>query len=870
MADLNKTIQIIFGATDKTGTVISGLSGRLDSIAGPVSDLTGKFLLLEGAIGAAGIAFGVKAYSESVKFEGALLDLQKVMDESDGDARRFTGTVDALSNKYGVAATDILQGAADFKQAGFSVKESFELQKTALDLVVGGNIEASRASELLVSTLKGFKAPASEANRLADVQNEISNKYATNLEQLAVGMAEFSPIAAKMNFSFEETAGVLTPVIEVFRSGSEAAIALKTGLLRLVSDEKPVLDTLEQLGVSQRGVNGELRSGRDILLDVAKAFTTLDENQKLAVTSQLTGIHQAARMSEVFDGLAKSTEVTNAALNSAGSISKEVEKRLEAAEKQTDRMKVGFNNMARSIGDQFRPELAGVIGSITEMEAALQSAAEGGGFEPLFRLIRPQLKEWQDVLGKIASALPEAFKKTDFTPLLNALGRVRETVSEMFDGLDLTKPADLAAAINRLIKIGGTMIGVTGGIINVFGRVGQILLRAVEWFSGLDPATQKTIGGIGGVSVALTTLLIPALTLTGGAISLLTGARGIGSLIAVLTGSLGLTTAIGNATTKVSGLNAALGVGHFQKVAGAGGIGAITTALGKAGLAGAVGIASFELGKLIDKYGTSKILFPEKSGIVSPAVTDAEMKTFTDRVEAERAARGGQALPGENFPFEMTALEAIRKGTAIAALEVEKSGKIVTGAKEKELAATGRQTDAEKKLLDVIEYGNALSLPGENTEAERAALDAIREKTEAMGAFNRELGATKQASLDVTRAFETSISSLSTGITSTESTISNLVNSLVTSGGGKAGRTIENVLAKELSKSDQEFKLQKELIESKIKLNDARVAKIESGDALIKISADGLEPELEAFMWPILERIQIRANADGAEYLLGI
>ena len=45
---------------------------------------------------------------------------------------------------------------------------------------------------------------------------------------------------------------------------------------------------------------------------------------------------------------------------------------------------------------------------------------------------------------------------------------------------------------------------------------------------------------------------------------------------------------------------------------------------------------------------------------------------------------------------------------------------------------------------------------------------------------------------------------------------------------------------------------------------------IRTGEALINISADGLEPEIEAFMWQILKRIQVRANADGAEFLLGL
>jgi TP901 family phage tail tape measure protein len=96
-----------------------------------------------------------------------------------------------------------------------------------------------------------------------------------------------------MGFSMEETAGILTPVIEIFRSGDEAAVALKTGLLKLIDDTKPVQEALASIGVSQTDANGALRSGKDILLDVSKAFQTLDEDQKLFVTQQLVGIEQA-------------------------------------------------------------------------------------------------------------------------------------------------------------------------------------------------------------------------------------------------------------------------------------------------------------------------------------------------------------------------------------------------------------------------------------------------------------------------------------------------------------------------------------------------------------------------------------------------
>lgn len=200
------------------GKSFGQLKKSANRIDGSLQKLRSSFFGLKAAFAAAGIGIALKKLtSESIKFEDAMLDLQKVMSDADGDAKQFTDTAKALSDRFGVSAAEVLQGAANFKQAGFTIKESFELQKIALETATVSQLSVAESSELLVSALKGFKAPASEAGRLTDILNVISNKYATSLKQLGIGMADFSPIAKKMNLSFEETAGLLTPVIEVFR-----------------------------------------------------------------------------------------------------------------------------------------------------------------------------------------------------------------------------------------------------------------------------------------------------------------------------------------------------------------------------------------------------------------------------------------------------------------------------------------------------------------------------------------------------------------------------------------------------------------------------------------------------------------------------
>jgi hypothetical protein len=45
---------------------------------------------------------------------------------------------------------------------------------------------------------------------------------------------------------------------------------------------------------------------------------------------------------------------------------------------------------------------------------------------------------------------------------------------------------------------------------------------------------------------------------------------------------------------------------------------------------------------------------------------------------------------------------------------------------------------------------------------------------------------------------------------------------------------------------------------------------MKSDEPLISIKADGLEPELEAFMWKILERLQLKMTQSQESFLLGI
>jgi len=462
----DKTVEIVFQGNDRVSQTIrgiqsgmSGLEGAISGIADPLARLGDGILAADAALAALALGGLTYAFKKSADFEAASAELAKVLgDEIDrlGEAQE---QAKGLSAQYGRTATSVLDATVGFKQAGFAVSEAMDLTKTSLDLAIAGELEAAQASEILISALKGFKAPASDAARLVDVLNEVSNNYATDVEQLGIAMAELSPIASQMGFSFEETAGLVTPVIEVFRSGSEASRALRTGLLKLTDDTTAVQEALAALGVSQRDANGQLRSGKEILQDVAEAFQTAEAADKLFLTQQLVGINQSARMVEVFDQLSKRTEITATAMEAAGSAALEVETRLATAEVAVDRLGVAFENAATTMGDQFREAAVEAVDGGTEILATLDQLAASGTFDPLFDAIENYGRELGNFLGQVAQVMPEAFEGIDWSGLLDALEDLREEFGGIFEEVDLTTAEGLGDAIQATVDTIESQIG---------------------------------------------------------------------------------------------------------------------------------------------------------------------------------------------------------------------------------------------------------------------------------------------------------------------------------------------------------------------------------------------------------------------------
>lgn len=917
MADKQKTVEIIFGGVDKTSGAISSVGRNLDSLAGRVGDMTGplagisdSILKLDAALAALGVAALAFATKEAVSFESALIDLQKVMSEGEGQAIDYADTFSNLSSRFGVDAGSIIQSTADFRQAGYEIDDALTLVEQSLLAVNAADLTTQESAELLIGTLAGFQAPASQAANLLDVLNGVSNQAGASVSELGEGFKILSPIAKTLGLSFEETAALLTPVVEVTRSGSESANALKTAISNLIKPTKERKELLEEeLGI-QLEVNGQRRNTKDVLYDLIDATQGLDNTEKQRVATVIAGAEQMSRFLAVLNGAERSEEILKIAMDSSGSALEEFSVKTQSAEFALKQLRAAFTTAAATAGLEYIDQTKAVTQATTNLVDSFREAIQGDNADVLFDVLRNGLESFAQQVNIIAENLPEAFEGLDFSQLLTAFDGLSDELGDAFEAVfgtvDLSTVEGLESALQKVVDAFTALVNVSSGIVSGLEPLFAAIGAGIQEFQDLDSATQQSIGELLGIAKAIDTVL-PALGALGG------GLESVGNGLTALAGAQGFKALLGNLGA-VQGIAAAAGKGGLVGLALAGGYGLGTLIneyiIGPMEKAFGTSIGSWlyeqfnaeEIAKIENQF---KPLTEEQKKL---AKETSELKELNDRL--------ADALDNTKQAAELDT-EALNKRAAELVKNSQEQGKFNNSLED----FTGQQnkaTNAVEELNNRVKNsGGALGEVGETTRQlaesneslvlgydkatgkvnswsgtvikSNQSLDDAAEKTRKVvdETENYRLELEKIESNERIKTIEATVS---LNIAEVEANAEKVVAIAKTIGEafGSTGDVISNLFGEkgDASRSDQldiekqirkENKLRDEAMEQQKKLNKAQIdyikektKQLSKGDGLIKVEGSGLAPHLEAFMFEILENIQVRVNAAGEEMLLGL
>jgi TP901 family phage tail tape measure protein len=918
MSEARRIIEFVFQGTDNLSSGLGTMSDNLGSLADgleagtqPLANFTTGLLEAEAAVAVAGLALAAFAVNEAGQFDAAMRELTTLVGGGEEQLQAFTSTVQTMGQDSIVSLED-LEGAMykAVSQTG-NLEDAAAAVNQAEQLAIAGRADLTDTTLLLVGVLASYGEGMASAAAFSDVLFSVVQNGQTTLTELAAGFGNVAPTAAAAGVDIEDLGAAIALLTKNGISTSAAMTGVKAALSNIISPSQEAAEMAESLGInfSVAGIESLGFAGFMQLVaektggsteKISALFGSVEAFNAVMVLTRNTGTDFTKMLDDI----------------KAGAGSTEAAYKLMADTFNAKNQQIA-NNL-KLVGIAFGLQILEPVGNVQEALAAfliaLQNSISAGAFEPLFTAVQQVLNDLAESLTQIAAIFPEAAQDLDFSGLLDAFADLADAASSLFDDVDLTTPEGLHHVLQTIIDTVETFIRVTTGLAE---KMLPVVKEFADWAlaaNELSPELKENIGHLLGLGTILNTVApsvnylataISGLSLAIGGQGLVAGLKYALPFIAALTGPVGIA---------VAGAAAVVASDYFLDWSDA----IVETGQSLLGLNPSVEEVGASL--LEQKTGTED-LTTAMGALIGSAFSTVDAEDKLTAAQKEQTAAIYATIPSFDLldktlaqigkTYVEVSADFVMAGVKVTDAIDEQTDSIEDGLKSwRELGGVERDTtlatdlaakgfkfvkdevvDLETGLTrtaDVFTYtGESAVDAGEN--ASTALSKTAKEALEAQEAANKfalgweelasqermfmfEVGAQVQIAQiqagteQVIAAFE----SVNTTIESTGTTLVGLAGILADIGSGPNAGVIIDLLEEENARREEGLELQKKLVDAQVRYMDAVVARMTQGEAQIQITSDGLEVELTQFMMKILEKIQVQANEQAQQFLLGL
>lgn len=313
-----------------------------------------------------------------IELNTAMTDVQMVTGETASQTAELAKEYSEMAQSLGATTTQIANGASEWLRQGKSVEETNQLLEASMVLSKVGAIESSQATELLTSTLNGYKMEAEDAMHVVDAMSKVDLEAATSVEELAVALQSTANMARVNGVGFEELLGMVGSVSEATRrSASVVGNSFKTIFSRLTNvaagkmtdDQGEALNDVEQvlngLNIKLRDTTGQFRNMYDVISEVADNWKNYTNVEQAWIATSVAGTRQRETFLALMENWDRSLELSEAAMNSEGMAMEKMDIYLQSIQAHINALKAAFENLVYSEG--FVNLINFVLESITKL-----------------------------------------------------------------------------------------------------------------------------------------------------------------------------------------------------------------------------------------------------------------------------------------------------------------------------------------------------------------------------------------------------------------------------------------------------------------------------------------------------------------------
>lgn len=921
MADVSKTVEILFNGTDNVSGVLKDISGKTEDISGYFLTAAADILVLEAALGTLAVGGLVAAIVQATAFSESMAVINTLLDIGGEEFDKYSTEVLNYSTGSTQALENIQLALYNAISLGTEYTDSLGVISVGEKLAVASKADLNTAIETLVGTLNAYGLGAGDAARFSDIFFTIIKDGKTTLPELSTSIADVTGIASAAGIPFETLGAAIAAMTASGAPTAQAITKIKAAIESIINPTDSARAAAASFGIDLSAAALKSKGFEVVLKEIYDA-TEGDIGVMASMITSVEGLQGAlilgADKSGIFakalDDMAKSAGATETAFN----------KMKDNLNLVWQTMLNNFNTFIVRLGLEFEEEASDLIQAFSEIFKSMGIALDEGMFDEMIAFVKQKMAELTEIVNAAGDNLPEVFDNLDTSKLIDGLEKVFNALGVGFDAVDLTSVEGLTKAFQSVIDVLTILQESTAAIITALKPVFDLF----GYMAGVTTDVSDEIKTLGDGLKTLAGLLLSVTE----HIELLLAVMVVSQILAFATGVITLTYNLANLGRMMqSSLVAGQVIGFFTNIpilsaTAATAVAALTTGIGYTstavvGLVASIGafagiLTSFysgwKIGELltdsfpvIDKFTQSiyraidsVIDFTGQKGNIdlSPELekTNKELTKTTENLGI--VTKSIEGIPRETktkitVNGETVELENIAAYLDLIDVNLENEKELKIGVDESSIK---KATDTVKYFVDgewhTIEIPIESNIEGLKKEIATIPTEKLLE-IKLLGDFDVEIAHIKSQAETLQTAVEWSaklnIADVEAGAAVTKQAFSSIGDSVVAVSESTASM-FGSLLGgwDDLTTGDKwqftdmiedELDVQKKLADSQIELNSAQAEYMSSkaealsrGDALITINSSGLEPSLQMIMWEILEKVQIRASKAGSELLLGL
>lgn len=924
MADISRTVEIIFGAVDNTGSGISSISRNLENavnatsnITEPLSKVADFAVKAEAAVLALGATFLTVAVNEASKFGSTVREIGTLVNNTSDQNQALKGSIQDFAS--GSASSIDAIGRAVYiatSNIGDTAK-ALDILKIAEQGAVVGATDVETTVALLTRTMNAYGLVTDDsATNTANAERVMAAMFTTvqngdiNMKGLAENLGKVASTASAAGVPIEIVGAAIAAITGAGVNADQSMTLLNAVLKELLGPSEALQKALGGVSVTADGLPAVFNTLKTATGGSAEKIFELFSSSEAAKGALILVNDNAGKFSGTIQAMDGNVKAFNANyVNMVDNV------------KNSNQILVNQATiLLQKVGDPLQEGWADILKALSSVFSGFSLSIDQGAFDPVFKAFDGFSKDIAKTLEQIAKNLPAALGKVDFSGIINALSDLGIEIGGLFGNIDLSTPEGLARAIQFVVDSFESLTRVTSGVVDAWGPVVKAFVAGIEAFNGLDDGAKKTVGQFAGLAQIFETLKdsvidgSKALDTIGKALQAIAGVQA-GQAITGLAAAMGGSAFVAGAATLTAvaaslysiKLGVDANIGAWQDYKNRQDTVADSTknlALSQDAIKGkleeiskATGITVNNMDELNKAVDDGKLVFNEATGAYEKAGSgirdyDAEVaaasksgfsfEAAVNSIASSLGIAGGAADDvagkfGTLAAAEAAALDEIDKGktTSISFSD----GLFVLHSVQKQLVTSSDDlARSTKNAADAAKVGSQ-----EWKRVQEVLLDTQKQANE----FTIKLGELSnqryeidvRANVDIrTAQIEAQTQRIQAAFTATVETIATLSKGVtdlwsIFAGEGITGSkrfAIEEAAQRAEDRLNKELQLKEDLTRATIDKISAETDRFRSGDPFIRIDSGDLGPELDALFEKVLKRVQIKGTEEGFSLLLGL